>query len=344
MFGIKLIGLGEKMGNSKKITYKNEQCKGCEKTFEATDDIVVCPVCGTPQHRSCWLENKACVNESLHAEGFVWHSTGTGGKPKADAGFDPKKDIGKVCAHCGTNNPADAEFCADCQKSLVGDKPMASAQPAAPPPPLSALKDEKLPPFLKGIPEDDVVGDVRARDIGLYAQLGAKRYIEKFRKLEVPGTKTSWSWPAFFFTPYWFFYRKLYRLGGIFLGLQLALSLFFAGSTAEIQKIFLAMPLSNITPADMAGLQAQLTAYAPVLWGMFALSLALRIAAALIAVPTYKKKVMDNITSIRRFAKDENVFRLLVIRRGGTSGLALMGSVLLYDLLWMLINQMVSRL
>lgn len=53
---------------------------------------------------------------------------------------------------------------------------------------------------------------------------------------------------------------------------------------------------------------------------------------------------MADITSMRRFAKDENVFRLLVIRRGGASGLALMGSVLLYDLLWMIVNQTVSRL
>ncbi|HZK38735.1 MAG TPA: RING finger protein, partial [Clostridia bacterium] len=321
--------------------YKSETCDGCKKLFDPVDDIVVCPVCGTPQHRACWLEHNACVNDALHAEGFVWR---TAGMQEDAGGFDPKKDIGKVCAHCGTNNPADAENCADCKKSLAGDQPVTTAQPVAAPPPFSTLKDDKLPPFLSGIPEGDVVGGVRAWDIGLYTQLGAKRYIEKFRKLEVPGAKISWSWPAFFFTPYWFFYRKLYWLGGIFLGLTLALSLFFAGPTAEIQKILLAMPLSNITPADMAGLQAQLAGYSGMLWGMVGLNLVTRVAAALTAVPSYKKKVMTNITSMRRFAKDENVFRLLAIRRGGTSGLALMGSVLLYDLVWMLINQTVSRL
>lgn len=333
-----------------KMIYKNELCNGCQKPFESADDIVVCPVCGTPQHRTCWqANNNTCVNEALHAQDFIWHTAQDkedkedkeekeGKKGKEDAGaFDPKKDIGKVCGNCGTNNAADAKICADCQKSLAGDE-------QSPAPPFSTPRDDKLPPFLLGIPEDDMVGDVKARDIGLYTQIGAKRYIEKFRKSELPGAKIGWSWPAFFFTPYWFFYRKLYRLGGIFLGLTLALSLFFAGSTAEIQKILLTVPLNTATSADIASLQPQLAPYAPVLWGMFALSLATRIAAALIAVPAYKKKVMTGVTSMRRFAKDENVFRLLVIRRGGTSGLALMGSVLLYDLLWMLINQTVSRL
>ncbi|NLX93227.1 MAG: DUF2628 domain-containing protein [Clostridiales bacterium] len=325
-----------------KLLYENELCDGCKKPLDPVDDIVVCPECGTPQHRACWLEHNACVNDALHAEGFVWR---TAGMQEDAGGFDPKKDIGNVCGTCGTNNPADGEICTGCQKNFTEDEQAnAPAQPFATAQPSGTPKDAVLPPFLRGVSADETIGGVKAQDIALYIQLGAKRYLEKFRKLELPGVKIGWSWAAFFFTPYWFFYRKLYRLGGIFLGLTFALSVFFAGPTAEIQKIFLAMPLSNITPADMAGLQAQLTAYAPVLWGMFGLTLAIRIAAALIAVPTYKKKVMADITSMRRFAKDENVFRLLVIRRGGASGLALMGSVLLYDLLWMIVNQTVSRL
>ncbi len=329
------------------MIYKNETCDGCQKPFEPTDDIVVCPVCGTPQHRACWLENNACVNKAFHTEGFFWRGAEAAEEAKAGVSFDPKKDIGEVCTHCGTNNPADAETCAGCQKSLVENEQSqatAPAQPEATPPPFGMTKKGKLPPFLSGIAEDEMVGSVKARDIALYTQIGAKRYIEKFRKLELPGAKFSWSWPAFFFTPYWFFYRKLYWLGGIFLGLTFALSVFFAGPMGEIQKTLLAVPLSTLTPADMTGLQAQLAGYSSTLFGMFVLSLAIRIAAALTAVPAYKKKVMDNITSMRRFAKDENVFGLLAIRRGGTSGLALMASVLFYDLLWMLVNQTVSQL
>ncbi|GHV48858.1 hypothetical protein FACS189499_09160 [Clostridia bacterium] len=47
-------------------------CPGCEKRFVPEDDIVTCPVCGTPQHRSCYLKRNECVNEYRHASGFVW--------------------------------------------------------------------------------------------------------------------------------------------------------------------------------------------------------------------------------------------------------------------------------
>ncbi len=327
----------------KYLLYKNELCNGCQKPLDpATDDLVVCPVCGTPQHRDCWLEHKACVNEARHAQGFVWH----GAQAQEDSGgFDPKKDIGNVCGNCGTNNPIDAAICAGCQKSLAGDEQTtAPAQSDAAIQPLATPKIDKTPPFLAGVSESEMIDGVKALDIALYTQLGAKRYLEKFRKFALPGKKLSWSWPAFLFTPYWFFYRKLYWLGGIFLGLTFALSIFFAGPVAEIQKILLAVPLGSATPADILDLQAQLSTYTPVMVGIFATSLITRVAAALTALPSYRKKVMADIVSVRRFAKDENVFRLLVIRRGGTSGLALMGSVLLYDLLWMFVNQMVSQL
>lgn len=322
--------------------YENELCKGCQKPFDPVDDTVVCPVCGTPQHRACWLEHHACVNDALHAEGFVWRTAGT---PEDAGGFDPKKDIGNVCGTCGTNNPADGEICTGCQKDFTKDEQAnAPAQPFATDQPLNTPKDVSRLPFLKGVSAEETIGGVKAQDIALYIQLGAKRYLAKFRKFELPGVKIGWSWAAFFFTPYWFFYRKLYWLGGIFLGLTFAMSIFFAGPTAEIQKILLTVPLSTATPADILALQSQLTGYSSALLGMFVTSLATRIAAALTAVPAYRKKVMADITSIRRFAKDENVFRLLVIRRGGASGLALMSSVLLYDLLWIFVNQIVSRL
>ena len=34
--------------------------------------------------------------------------------------------------------------------------------------------------------------------------------------------KVTWNWGAFFFMPYWFFFRKMYKLGAIFLALTIA--------------------------------------------------------------------------------------------------------------------------
>ena len=41
-----------------------QKCPACGRNFDHDDDIVVCPVCGTPQHRACWDERGECVNAS----------------------------------------------------------------------------------------------------------------------------------------------------------------------------------------------------------------------------------------------------------------------------------------
>ena len=52
--------------------YTGNHCPVCEQAFTDTDDIVVCPDCGTPYHRDCWKKVGACMHRSEHAAGFEW--------------------------------------------------------------------------------------------------------------------------------------------------------------------------------------------------------------------------------------------------------------------------------
>lgn len=45
---------------------KNYFCPVCNNDFTEDDDVVFCPECGTPHHRTCWNENGKCFNENLH--------------------------------------------------------------------------------------------------------------------------------------------------------------------------------------------------------------------------------------------------------------------------------------
>ncbi len=47
-------------------------CEVCREPFKDDDDIVYCPDCGAPVHRSCWHEKGECPYAHLHGEGFVW--------------------------------------------------------------------------------------------------------------------------------------------------------------------------------------------------------------------------------------------------------------------------------
>ena len=63
---------------------------------------------------------------------------------------------------------------------------------------------------------------VKTEDIAVFVRHESPRYIRKFQK--VKAGKLSWNWGAFFFAPYWFFFRKLHKLGVIFLALFILLS------------------------------------------------------------------------------------------------------------------------
>lgn len=52
--------------------FENKLCPICRAPFTEGADIVVCPICGTPHHRSCYLAKGHCGVEEYHAQGFSW--------------------------------------------------------------------------------------------------------------------------------------------------------------------------------------------------------------------------------------------------------------------------------
>jgi len=318
------------------VRYENEICPGCSLLFGGTDDIVVCPECATPQHRACWLKNNRCVNAEKHAPGFVW--TPLSAKPAGEA-FDPAKDEGIICAVCGANNPKDALVCTGC-----GNPP----QTPAPVPVLPQSQGNE--PFAalsaRGIDTEEEIGGVKSGDLLLYIQAGARSYISRFRSMESRAKKISWNWAAFFFAPYWFFYRKLFKPGAIFLGLTLALSLTFSAQMWSIYSNVSAMSAeiaqygdpAQIPEKTLAALQDEVLKFA----GIACVFLLPNTAAALCANWFYKKKSIEEIKSIRRHADSENVFRSITMRRGGVSPMAFAISYLGYSLVINLLTKLFS--
>ena len=113
--------------------YKNCRCPVCSGVFSDDDDIVACPVCGTPHHRDCWQKEGHCHYTDKHAEGFVWKREETVTPPppiedewdeEDDEDFDedvvrdtPPQDEDRPprrCRRCGFANPPYADFCSRC--------------------------------------------------------------------------------------------------------------------------------------------------------------------------------------------------------------------------------------
>jgi len=309
-------------------------CPGCLLLFNVNDDIVVCPECATPQHRACWQKDNRCVNAERHAPGFVW--TPLAAKQDSDT-FDPEKDEGLICAVCGANNPKDAEVCAGC------GNPAGTAAPAQPQP---AAADPFAGFTARGFNPEEEIGGVKSGDLLLYIQSGARSYINRFRSMENRAKKISWNWAAFFFAPYWFFYRKLLKPGAVFLGLTLALSLalssqamsIYGAVTALSEEITQYEDPAQIPEKTMEALQNELLKFA----GIASAFLMPNAAAALCANWFYKKKSLEDIKSIRRHAESENIFRSITVRRGGVSPLAFAVSYLGYNLVISLLSKLFS--
>ncbi len=170
--------------------FLNEKCPVCNKTFQSNDDIVVCPECGTPHHRECYKENTKCANHKKHNESFRWEST-----------FIPFEEAEKT-----TEEEVKIPF----TQSLNLDN-------LPPDIPVSQFHDTLFSTFPKEL-EDGV----KTEDVAVFVRHESPKYIRQFQKIK--DGKFTWNWAAFFFAPYWFFYRKLYKLGVVFLTIFILLS------------------------------------------------------------------------------------------------------------------------
>lgn len=286
------------------MDYKNEICNGCNQPIKEDDDIVVCPVCGTPQHRSCWIANGECVNSSLHAEGFVWqksHPAETQEQPKAEE-TEPNTVpvMGKM--------PAFDQLAQEAQN-------------------LEAI-------FLKDqlAHKDEEFDGINVTDAGYYLQSGAHRYIRRFRK----DRKLSWNWGAFIFAPAWFFYRRLYKFGAIFLALVVSLNLFSYSFLEKIdiqmQEVYTVMEKYIAQEGSTAAASEKLmenqefmTAYTAMAknMGIYLLITAVipNAVAALIADSLVKKKMKEDIEAAKEASDETQMQRSLIISKGGVAPL-----------------------
>lgn len=311
------------------MRYENDVCAGCGKKFCEGDDIVVCPECGTPQHRACYEKNNKCVNAQLHESGFMWK--GNESVPeKEEMKETANEGENLVCPTCGHVNPPRVPYCEACGQKFTffgvnilekelelakRDEEEAKRENGhADDAPKSEYAFEKEPendierminararivaPGLTKQQEQEKLCAQPIKRVLVFISSNALQYVNKFRKIEAG--KRTWNWAAFFFTPYWFFYRKLYKAGLIFLALRVALAVGafpFATEANEIMKSFISAAQNNpdMTQAQLdAAMHGILNSVIPLYLFMGAMLL-LSVISALVADKLYKKYVTEKL-------------------------------------------------
>ena len=320
--------------------YTGNHCPVCEQAFTDTDDIVVCPDCGTPYHRDCWKKVGACMHRSEHAAGFEW---------QPEIGPEAVKAAHEAtCPNCGTRNTPGAARCSHCgcplprseadsadaakpeeQVPIYARDPSAVNNRSAAPGPhietYSADRDGGI--YRREIGPEDTIDGIKAKDWATYVGRSPMYYLMQFFRMSITNRKAAVCLSAFLFGPAYLFYRKMWKEGLLTAVLTIVLSI---PTFIEIISVF---NPSLLGAMPLGWLPAAVNVCAVASW-------ALNIILGLFAVSWYRREAKKNIDRIYADYPDGEARTDALLQKGGTNLLA----ALLYFGIMLLLASLVINL
>ncbi|MBO7519929.1 MAG: DUF2628 domain-containing protein [Clostridia bacterium] len=268
--------------NFKKLT-----CGVCHAYLFDDDDVVYCPVCGAPHHRSCYNSIGHCAFEDVHGTENQYK------KPESAEYESEKSDAEDetVCQICGASYKSDNPRCPECGApnfSTVSGGGFAQFD------------------FLGGVPENtDLGGGVTAAEARRFVFTNTRRYIPKFAVMK-SGKKVGWNWFALLVPSGWFLSRKMYAAGVItgilsicftllLLPFSQALSLYDTSSVTSYSQLLetIVSDPTIIKPSII------LLAYAGII-----LQLILHVICAVFGDRIYRDHAIETISRIKKESDD----------------------------------------
>lgn len=178
--------------------------------------------------------------------------------------------------------------------------------------------DEKL--FKGPFPDDMKVDGIHANTMGAFLAKDSGKYIHKFRSIS-SGNKLSFNWAAFFFSPYWFFYRKQLKPGIIFMTLQLCVNIIAtpaANTFLEFSEYMAGLDLENITDAVATELMTKMNELMSPMFVVFGALFLIKLIAGFVANPLYRKYTINQLKAVEAEPnKNQKLTRIL--KFGGIS-------------------------
>ena len=320
--------------------YTGNHCPVCEQAFTDTDDIVVCPDCGTPYHRDCWKKVGACMHRSEHAAGFEW---------QPEIGPEAVKAAHEAtCPNCGTRNTPGAARCSHCGCPLprseadsadaakpeeqvpiyARDPSVVNNRSADPGPHIETYSaDREGGIYRREIGPEDTIDGIKAKDWAAYVGRSPMYYLMQFFRMSITNRKAAVCLSAFLFGPAYLFYRKMWKEGLLTAILTIVLSI---PTFIEIISVF---NPSLLGAMPLGWLPAAVNVCAVASW-------ALNIILGLFAVSWYRREAKKNIDRIYADYPDGEARTDALLQKGGTNLLA----ALLYFGIMLLLASLVINL
>lgn len=320
--------------------YTGNHCPVCEQAFTDTDDIVVCPDCGTPYHRDCWKKVGACMHRSEHAAGFEWQpEIGPEAVKAAHEATCPNCGTRNTpgaarCSHCGCPLPRSDADSADAAKSeeqvpiYARDPSAVNNRSAAPGPHIETYSaDREGGIYRREIGPEDTIDGIKAKDWAVYVGRSPMYYLMQFFRMSITNRKAAVCLSAFLFGPAYLFYRKMWKEGLLTAVLTIVLSI---PTFIEIISVF---NPSLLGAMPLGWLPAAVNVCAVASW-------ALNIILGLFAVSWYRREAKKNIDRIYADYPDGEARTDALLQKGGTNLLA----ALLYFGIMLLLASLVINL
>lgn len=294
-------------------------CPICKKAFKEGDDVVICPSCGAPYHRECYKKEGHCVFETQHGPNFEYVAPGAEKKApdaaeektaQGDAGGAKRAEepSGILCPACGTVNDGQGIFCERCGAALHGDA--RKARPGAGGPAASPLGGMQgaFAAEIDGIPQADWAN---------YIGNAAPIYLARLTQMQQRNSKLSMTFSAFFVSPFYFAYRKMWGWA------VLALVTMLLMTTAQVALIAAdaGNPMLPWIPYDVLYNISTIGYY---------VYLATRVLFGLFAVQLYRQKARKKIRALRAQHEAGADYRDALVRAGGVSTVGLVVALVLF--------------
>ncbi len=197
------------------FSIEGKKCACCNAYLFPDDDVVFCPECGAPHHRSCYNHLGHCALEADHGTENQYKPEETVEKKAENKENDENNSFKSThssvmikCPNCSNQYPVSEKKCPNCgeeNRIPFGSKVMTFD-------------------FLGGVPEDFDIGEgVTAGEAKEFVLSNTHRFIPKFARMR-DGSKASFNLLAFFFPGAWMLSRKMYKLGTFISALTIALN------------------------------------------------------------------------------------------------------------------------
>lgn len=322
--------------------YKDEDCPVCSEKFKENDEIVVCPDCGTPYHKSCYKKNNVCLHESEHGSYFYTNdkienlknnfSQNQISQDQINQDIEGLKDFGDFrnyqekieCPYCGTLNSIENKECENCKMPLDIAGPKAFFYKG------KFFGNQKF--------QNEKISGIPIKDWISYLGINWFSYIFKFKSIEKRKySLLEYNWGALFFRGFYFLYRKMYWVAGLIWLLEFLL-IFFVWSTflpedlklaiAQLAQVNVFQGVFVSTGAESSQMfnsvleklmsflvqNPQVQSY--IGFGQFVLS----VLSGAVATRIYKKISEKKINSIKKdFFKDEASYRNALAKKGSVN-------------------------